>query len=448
MEQGLIIQQGQRMTMNVQMQQAVKILQLSAAELHDAVEKEFLENPALEYDERAASDTRYTFEEIARLKKFLKSEPVYGAGNDESEQHSFEAVAQIQPTLEEILAAQVNLTFSAGKKRDAAHYIVGLIDEHGYLRATSEEIARFCAISAGEAEELIRLIQNFEPDGVGARSLEECLAIQSRQKGIYGGVVKELIDKHLELVAHGKFKRLAELLNVSPKEVQSAVDLIKRLNPKPGLAYSANEAQYIVPDLVIKELDGKFCVFMNEYGMQGLHIKNIMPENSNVDKDTKKYIENRVNAAVWLLRNIEHRRQTIRKVAEEIVRLQPRYFEGGEGYLRPMLMKEVADNIGVHESTVSRAVANKYAATPFGMRSLKSFFSANLAQPQSGEAVIAAQIKQRIGTLVEKEDAHKPLSDQQLADILKNEGMAISRRTVVKYREQLGIASSMKRKRY
>lgn len=450
MEQSLSMQMSQKLTMSVQMQQAIKILQLSANELHDVVEEEFLENPALEYEEGGSRDNRYTFDDIQAMRRFLQTDnggstQSFSSGDDEKP--SFEALAELKPSLENVLEAQVNLAFSVGRKRDIARYIIGLIDEHGYMRGTVEEISRSCTASVDEVSDVLKIVQGFEPDGVGARNLPECLEIQCRQRGIYDGIVRAVIENYLELVGSGKFKKIAELTGVSPQEVQEAVDLIRTLNPKPGLMYASTDAEYVTPDIVIREIDGKFIVVVNDYGVPRLNITNLCDGTDDIDKDTRKYIEGKVNAAVWLLKNIEQRRQTLRNVAEEIVRLQQEYFRHGGTNLRPMLMKEVADNIGVHESTVSRAVANKYAATPFGIKSLKSFFSANIGA-SSGEELIAIQVKTRIKQLIDNEDSKKPLSDQQITDILQKEDMNISRRTVMKYREQLGIVSSMKRKRY
>lgn len=447
MEQSLCMQMSQKLAMTAQMQQAIKILQLSAAELHEVVEQEFLENPVLEYEDGGNRENVYNFDDIAALRSFLHSDKltVQRAFGDE-ETPSFEAMAACRPSLEEVLERQVELAFSVGRKRQIARYIVGLIDEHGYLRGTLSEISRSCMASVAEVEEVLKVVQGFEPDGVGARSLPECLAIQCRQRGIYDGVVKEIIEHYLELVGSGKYKKIAELLGVSPREVQKAVDVIRTLNPKAGLRYNCADAEYVMPDVVIREINGEFTVIVNDYGVPKLHIANLCDSSLEVDTDTRKYIEGKVNAAVWLLKNIEQRRQTLRKVTEEIVRLQQEYFRYGEAKLHPMRMKEVAEHIGVHESTVSRAVANKYAATPFGIKSLKSFFSANIAG--DGEEFIAGQVKGRIKKLVEAEDAQKPLSDQQITDLLQQEGIHISRRTVMKYREQLGVPSSARRRRY
>ncbi len=446
MEQKLSLQMSQKLSLSVQMQQAVKILQLSASDLQTVIEKEFLENPALEYEESGETERRYTFEDLRSMRCFLREGAKAGRDRVQNEEKpSFEATAARKPTLEQILTSQVNVAFARGKERDIAAYIVGLIDEHGYLRGSVEEIARRYAAATDEVEAVLQIVQGFEPDGVGARNLRECLLIQSRQLGICRGIVRAIIEEHLELIAAGKFKKIAALTGAPLPEVQRAVDAIRALHPKPGLVYASAVASYIAPDVLIQRDGENFTVSVSDCGLPRLHISPLC-DGRYLDGDARSYIEERVNAAVWLLKSIEQRRQTLRRVTEEIVRTQQEYFRRGEGFLRPLLMKEVATRTGLHESTVSRAVANKYAATPFGIRSLKSFFNANLAA--DGEELVAAQVKARLRSFIAAENGQKPLSDQKLASLLQKEHMHISRRTVMKYREQLGIASSLKRKQY
>ena len=304
------------------------------------------------------------------------------------------------------------------------------------------------ACSEAEVLRVLSIIQGFEPAGVGARDLAECLRLQAQRQGIYDGLVAAIIDRHLDAVAAHRLKEIAAAEHVRPAEVQMAVDIVRRLNPKPGAAYGAADSTYITPDVIIRKGEKGYEVEVEEAGVPKLHISALYRQSDTFDKKTQKYIASRLRAAAWLINSIEQRRTTIRRVVEEIVRRQPAYFEKGPASLEPMTMKDVADTIGVHESTVSRAVANKYAELPTGVVALRSLFTSRSARTETGEDVAAAQAKSVIESFIKGEDPKKPLSDQKLCTLLKERGIALSRRTVMKYREQLGYDSSVKRKRY
>lgn len=453
MEQNLSLQLGQKLAMTAQLQQAISILQLSAQDLKGLIEKEYLENPALELDEthpkgEEADHNRYSFEEIKSLANYLgDGDTKSGAVNRDHDNNNFEAMAALKPTLEEILEEQVNLSFRDAQGYQIAKYIVGSIDEKGYLSCSLREIMAACCAEEAMCASVLETVQTFEPEGVAARNLQECLMIQAKQQNLYHGYIKEIIDHYLGEIAELRYKQVAEKLGCQPADIQDAADIIRRFNPKPGLAYTSQQSDYIVPDVVVRKIDDEYVVIVNDYGIPRLNINSSYRNATNFDDETKKYIEGRVNSAAWLIKSIEQRRQTLYNVVSEIVKEQREFFDKGTDYLRPLLMKTIADEIEVHESTVSRSVANKYVETPHGVRSLKSFFSANIANA-NGEELIAGQVKAKIKALIESEDTKKPLSDQQIAELLKKEEMKISRRTVMKYREQLGFLSSVKRKRY
>ncbi|WP_110953813.1 RNA polymerase factor sigma-54 [Anaerosinus massiliensis] len=454
MEQNLSLQLGQKLAMTAQLQQAIRILQLSAQDLRALIDHEYLENPALEMDETHLDNEttekltdQFSFDDIRALANYLGDETAATSSvvRDETKQ-SFEAVAVIKPTLEEVLEEQVNLTFSHVKENEIAKYIIGSMNDKGYLTCTIEEISKAMNESQQRIEQVLTVIQTFEPAGVGARNLRECLTIQAKQQGIYHGLVAAILEHYLDQIAHSQYKNIADQLGCLPSDIQLAVDMIRSLNPKPGLAYSSDQADYIVPDVVVRKIDDAYIVLVNDYGIPRLNISNIYKNASNFDQETKKYIEGRVNSAAWLIKSIEQRRNTLYNVVHEIVELQREFFDRGPKFIKPMVMKTVADRIEVHESTVSRSVANKYVETPHGVMSLKSFFNANLSV--NGEELVAGQVKAKIKAFIEQEDSKKPLSDQQISELLKAENMTISRRTVMKYREQLGFLSSVKRKRY
>lgn len=456
-EQSLGMNLSQHLAMTMQLQQAIEILQLSAQDLCATIEKEYLENPVLEMDYPSGRRELYESDGPAHagvraLADYLdggSKQPAYFTDEDERQ---FDAPAPLHATLEEELLEQVNFTFKgehgAEKERAVATFLVGSLDSRGYLTLPVAEAARAMACSEAEVLRVLSIIQGFEPAGVGARDLAECLRLQAQRSGIYEGLVAAIIDRYLDAVAAHRLKEIAAAEHVQPADVQMAVDIVRRLNPKPGAAYGAADSTYITPDVIIRKGEKGYEVEVEEAGVPKLHISALYRQSDTFDKKTQKYIASRLRAAAWLINSIEQRRTTIRRVVEEIVRRQPAYFEKGPASLEPMTMKDVADTIGVHESTVSRAVANKYAELPTGVVALRSLFTSRSARTETGEDVAAAQAKSVIESFIKGEDPKKPLSDQKLCTLLKERGIALSRRTVMKYREQLGYDSSVKRKRY
>lgn len=448
--QSLSMNLSQQLVMTMQLQQAIQILQLSAQDLRAEIEKEYLENPALEMDyTTGVADSRediFSREDISALADYL------GEGSGGGEPHYFtddidresQIAAPASLTLEEELLEQVEFTFRRESERAIATFIVGCIDGSGYLTMTTADIAAAMQTSESEVLAVLARVQEFEPVGVGARDLPECLRLQAESQGIYEGLVAAIIDRHLERLADSRLKEIAELEHVRTADVQLAVDIVRRLDPKPGSSYGGDSAVCITPDVLVERVDGRYVVTLNDNYVPHLHISSIYRQSDSYDSATKKYIHQRLNAATWLINSIEQRRTTIKQVVEEIVRRQTDFLERGR--LHPMTMHDVADAIGVHESTVSRAVANKYVELPAGIMALRKFFTANIAK--GGEELVASEAKAAIEELIKNENPQKPLSDQKLCEILKARSMDISRRTVMKYREALGYPSSVKRKRY
>ena len=449
MEQNLQLRMTQKLAMTAKLQQAIHLLQLSAQDLCAEVEKEYQENPALELEDESSvcaetGSDRYSFEELQALSAYLGGDgPRLSAGESADAPGIFRAAPQ---TLEEALEEQARWFFNEPEDLRVARYLIGAIDENGYLCAPLSELAASLGIAETKAAEVLAAVQTFDPSGVGARDLRECLAIQARQQGVYTPLVAALIAAHLDEIAKARYKSVAEAEGCSPSDVQAAADLIRRLHPKPGSIYGDASPGYIVPDVTVRKIGDNYVVLVNDCGLPRLKISAACKSVSQLDKAAKKYIESKVNAAVWLIRSIEQRRATLLRVMTNIVEMQRAFFDQGPAHLRPLRMQTVADNIGVHESTVSRVIANKYAETPHGVLRLRNFFTANLKD--GGEELVAGQVKAQLKRLIEAEDPHAPLSDQHLSERLKAAGMGISRRTVVKYREQLGYPSSLKRKRY
>ena len=454
MEQSQALQENlsQHLAMTMKMQQAIKSLQLSAQDLRGVIEKEYLENPALEIDydravsfaETGKSEQVYRAEDISALAAYLG-----GSGRGDEAEKNPVLARPASRTLEAELMEQAAFAYPAGREREraVAVFLIGSLDGSGYLRVPLAEAARATQVSGAEAEAVLEVLQTFEPAGVGARDLAECLRLQAVRRGIYEGLVAHLIDRHLDAIAAGAVKEIAAAEGVRPADVQLAVDIIRTLNPKPGAAYGTETPGYITPDVIVRRQGSGYRVELNDEGVPQLRISKLYQHAESLDRETQAYISGRFRAALWLIKSIESRRTTIRRVVEEIVRRQRACIEQGPAALVPMTMQEVADAIGVHESTVSRAAAGKYVELPRGIVPMKSFFTANLAAGGAA-AYNAVQVKRELAALIEGENPAKPLSDAKLAKLLEERGCAVSRRTVVKYREQLGYASSVKRKRY
>ncbi len=446
---------SQHLAMTMKLQQAIQILQLSAQDLKTEIEKEYLDNPALEMEYGDGADEsqlgNLRADNLSALADYLDGDGNTSSGGFSavnSQEHVFEAATPVSMTLERELLEQAEFAFPVEQDRAVATFIIGSIDDWGYLTLPLQEIAATMNVSEEKAAAVLTVIQGFEPLGVGARDLAECLRIQAKALGIYEGLVAAVIDKHLTKVADAHIKEIAAAEKCKPADVQVAVDIVRKLEPKPGSAYGSEAANYITPDVVVTKTPEGYRVSLNDTYIPQLRISPLYKDAEGYDKDTQKYINKRLSAASWLINSIEQRRTTIRRVVEEIVRVQQDFLEQGLKKLHPLTMREVAEAIGVHESTVSRAVANKYAELPGGIIALRKFFTANLAKEHGGEDFIASQAKAVIKELIAGENPQKPLSDQKLCELLKTRKMDISRRTVMKYREALGYPSSVKRKRY
>ena len=464
MDFGLKQELQQKLVITPQLRQAIAILQLSSLELNAVVEKELLENPVLEFAEPGESESRNNEPGERDETGVAADDPVdrymdwadyFDSPNDreyvpveKGERTTFEAVVSNAVLLQDHLEFQLNLTILDENRRKAGEYLIGCLDDNGYLQVTLEEASQELDESVAVLTEVLAVIQTFDPPGVGARSLSECLAIQAGQQGIADALVLAIIHDHLDDVAAGKQKQIAEKLGCTPREVQQAIDSIRSFDPKPGRAFGGSQSLYIIPDLTVKRVNNEYVIIINENDTPRLTInpyyRHVV---RNSDQHARKYVEGRIQAAVWFIKSIEQRRRTLYSLMEAIIELQREFFNYGPKYLQPLTMKKVADRAGVHESTVSRATANKYVSTPHGLFSLRAFFSAAV-QSVSGPDVAASQIKREIKDMISREDPAQPHSDQALTDLFATKGVTVSRRTVAKYREELGIASSSKRKRY
>ena len=462
LDHSLKLDLSQKLMMTPELRQAIAILQMSALELSEVIAEEILENPVLEIVEKEGPDSPEPSEEVETSRE---SEPLddyfnwadyFNNGMEKKTEQvtaddkpAFEVFIKNNVSLHEHLELQLHLAVRDTEAKAIGSYLIGCIDDNGYLCSTIKEAA--LALNAEEKliAEILSLIQTFDPLGVGARDLQECLTLQLEQQENSNPFVKTIIAEHLPDVAQGRYKGIGEKLGCSANQVQQAVDIIRTLDPKPGRAFGKENASYITPDITVERINGEYIILVNESNTPPLTINPYYRQVAmSADHESKKFIETRLHSALWLIKSIEQRRQTLYKVMEAIIGLQQDFFDYGPKCLRPLIMKQVAERVEVHESTVSRAIANKYVATPHGLLSLRSFFSAAVHNSAGEQDVSTSKVKQKIKELIAGEKATDPFSDQILADILCQHGIKISRRTVTKYREELGILSSTRRKRY
>jgi RNA polymerase sigma-54 factor len=488
MEARLELKLQQKLIMTPQLQQAIKLLQLSRLELVQSVSQELIENPVLEEvpseesgedlaseEGETASETQTaaeTLPEVApeqeatqELKSDLELGPQwdeylnemgdgrdYGnAEADDKELPSYDQTLTRLPSLSDHLLWQLHLSVSDPGLVKGGEWIIGNLDDDGYFRATLDELARQSGLSLREMEQALDLIQGFDPLGIGARDLRECLLIQVRQLDLQGTLVEKIIKDHLGDLEKRKYPNIAKALNVTPQEVMEASHIIiHELEPKPGRPYLTADTNYVVPDVYVIKVEDKYVVQLNDEGLPRVRInpyyRKLISRSDAIDKVTKEYVEERLRSAQWLIKGMEQRSRTIYKVAESIVKFQLEFLDKGIAHLRPMVLKGVAEDIGMHESTISRVTTNKYMHTPQGIFPMKYFFTTGFSDG-TGTDVSSLTVKDTIQRMIKEEDLATPLKDQQIVDLLKERGIEIARRTVAKYREELRIPPTSVRKR-
>jgi len=447
--------QQQKLLMTPELHQAIAILQMSTLELTDYIQRELEENPFLEEKEDPVDDKdSIDYFKLQEWVDYYNSRELNLANKDNGEDRSVENFLVRRPSLYEHLEFQMRLESKKPDDMLIGNYLIGSIDGNGYLNVDLAEVAGKIKVSRKRVEEVLKVIQSFHPYGVGARNLAECLLLQLKHYGKENELATIIIEKHLSDLARGNLNKIAQSLSVPVCKIQEICDLIRTLDPRPGRQYTDNDSvRYILPDIFVENVNGEYLVVINDFHFPHLIINNVYEAimrqtNNSFSHDTKKYLENKMGAAIWLIRSIEQRRMTLYKVARCIVDIQKDFLAKGIEYLKPLKLKEVADIVDVHESTVSRAANNKYVQTPQGLFELKYFFSSGINSYYGNEAVSSKSIKYMVEEIIAGEDATKPLSDQAIAKILAKRGIRISRRTVAKYRGELGILSTMARKRY
>jgi len=370
--------------------------------------------------------------------------------NEEGEEFSLENRAEAPPGLDAHLAEQLGVSETGQVVREACAFMIGNVDADGYLRITLPEVCAAIPCTEEEADLALALLQSFDPVGVGARNLPECLLIQARAAGVATPLLEDLFTNRLADLASKAVPVLARQMNVPVEELQQAIEVLKHLDPKPGRCYDSSRTIYVEPDVQVVKVDDDYVVLFNDDGLPRLKISSfyrrlLVSSNGSLDGEGRSYLREKMRAAQWLMKSLDQRKRTIVRVAESIVRKQRDYLDWGVAHLRPLILRDVADDIGMHESTVSRVVSNKWMATPRGLLPMKFFFHSAISS-SAGEDVSSLAVKGKIRALVEAEDSAHPLSDARLAELLAREGIRIARRTVAKYREELHIPSSSIRK--
>lgn len=456
----------QTLVMTQKLRQALKLLTLPTLELREELKAELQTNPLLEEVEEAteAPETQLEAE---------SAEPEEDGGDDgdeidweaylqdasdagtaptpERREERYEPMTVVTRTLADVLREQIYVKKLGPEDEAVLEFILGSLDDRGYLTLTDGEIVESTGTEPERVRRLVGLLQNCEPPGMGARDLQECLLIQLRQKGEEDSVAGRIVADHWEALKNRRLPDIARALKVSVKEVQDAVDHIATLNPSPGGQVAGEEARYVYPDLMVERVGDDYVVSLNDRNVPRLRInrayERVLLSQSEGDDKAKNFVKSKLKSARWIVQTIEQRRRTMVKVMSKIVEKQQAFFDHGVLHLKPLTLQDVAREIDMHESTVSRVTSAKYVQTPRGVFELKFFFSSGLGT-MTGEDISSKAAKEKIAGLIEEEDRRHPLSDQKLADTLQTDGVDIARRTVAKYREQMGIPSARLRKRH
>jgi RNA polymerase sigma-54 factor len=474
--QTLELKLSQKLILTPQLQQSIKLLQLPILELSQNITQELTENPFLEeVVERESDDNRDSLEEdipqgqmddteapLERIFGFTTDDYFEERGSDGRDLGYFDESGdeknlqapferKIKKTsLYEHLLWQLRLSNVSRDVGRAAEVIINNLNDDGYLEATIHEIAETARVDPETAEEALRVIQDLDPPGVGARSLQECLLLQLRPLNLQGTLVERILTEAFKELEEKKYKQIANKFNVPLEEVLQAVHIIEGLEPRPGRNYSDEEVLHIVPDVYITESDGKFVITLNDEWIPRIRLSNyykkLLANKDKLSPEERRFLEEKMRSAIWLLKSLDQRNRTIYRVTESILKFQEDFFRYGIEHLKPLNLRDVAEDLGMHESTISRVTSNKYLQCPQGLFSFRFFFSNTLS---SGKGNISSTIvKNYIKELISKEDPTRPLNDNEIVELLRKHSIKVARRTVAKYREEMKIPSHTKRKKW
>jgi len=485
LEQKLSVRMSQRLIMTPSLQQAIKLLQMSKLELVDEIQQELTENPVLEesLEEAAAPAERPEPEAAAEAPEagetreaaetaeadaersdpfddidyesyfqdvegsFVPRGPVDTGGE---EFPSFESTLAKTPNLADHLTWQLDMSSADERTKETGRAVIGNLNADGYLRASLDELKDMGEFTSDEVRRGVELVQSFDPAGVASRDLVECLSIQLKRLGEEGTAAETIVRFHMDKLQNRRFKELAEILALDMEDLMAEVEIIRGLDPRPGQKYNVESSRYVVPDVYVVKIDDEYQIVLNEEGLPRLRIspvyRRMVERGSATGTEAKDYVRNKLRSAFRLIKSIEERQRTIYKVAVSIVKHQREFLDYGIERLRPLVLKDVADDIGMHESTVSRVVNNKYMHTHRGLYEMRFFFHSGIASIHGGDNVSSLTVKERIRKIIQAEDERQPLSDAAIVKVLVGEGLQIARRTVAKYREELKIPSSSSRR--
>ena len=478
MEARLSLRQSQRVVMTPLLQQAIQLLQLSTLELQDVVQKELLENPLLEEvtpdtpeptdapvtpdsppaptveqvteapptTERQTDDLPFDFNAVMSADDDHEERSL--VSQEDREDLPFENVVRTHLSLADHLEEQLRYASEDAAVRRIGAQIIGNLDEDGYLRAELEEIAQRCGATAEEVARVLELVQGFDPPGVAARSIQECLLLQLKRDPLPDPVSVEIIETYFDDLSRRRYQDIARAMKLPVDRIMESVEEIMGLEPKPGRRFGGNDSRYIVPDVFVYKLGNDYTIVLNEDGIPRLRVNSLyrsLLRGAGSGDEAKQYVEQKLRSALWLIKSVDQRQRTLRKVTQSIVKFQREFLDRGLPHLRPLSLRDVGEDIGMHESTISRVTTNKYVETPQGLFELKFFFHSGIASGD-GEMVSSVSVKKMIQDILAAEDSAKPQSDQEVAHALQKRGLTIARRTVAKYREELGILPSHQRR--
>ncbi len=462
----------QKLILTPSLQQAIKLLPMSTLELADLLNQEVVENPLLEEvptEDLQPSDPALTVDKpegdtqtpAASSDPWNDSDYEYFFGeylDDGYRPRTQQEVKELPPientlssatSLADHLMWQLSLQSDDGVVREIGGAIIGNLDDDGYLVASVDEIAAMGNWPVDEVERVLRLVQSFDPIGVAARDLQECLWLQLRQLGQEATPAEKIVTEHLRLLQNHQIPELARKLGMTIDELKPHIETIRHLDPKPGSHYNRTDSHYVIPDVYVIKVEDQYVAALNEEGLPQLRIspvyRRLLDKGAENTDETRAYVKDKFRSALWLIKSVEQRQRTIHKVATSIINFQRDFLDHGIEHLRPLVLRDVANDIGMHESTVSRVVTNKYMHTPQGVFEMKYFFHSGISSSY-GESVSSVTIKQRIRKIIEAEDPRKPLSDSKIVSMLHKEGLVLARRTIAKYREELKIPTSNQRK--
>jgi len=466
----------QQLIMTPQLQMAIKLLQLTRLELLSTINQELEENPTLEEEIHEADVDEYLDEQTeskavdlpdtkeVRIEEKIRDDIDWSNYIDEysssgrvhfetekKESPNFELFVARDKSLREHLLWQLLMTSPTEEEEKIGSIIAGNLKKDGYLDASVEDIVQMSGINTKKVEEILSLMQTFDPIGVCARDLSECLLIQARHFDLDNTIVTQIIKQHLNHLENKNYKAIVKSLKANIEDVIAAINVIKNLEPRPGRQFTDEQPQYINPDVFVYKVEDEFIIWVNDDGMPKLHInnfyRNAIRDSKKFSNEAKNYVQEKMRSATWLIRSIHQRQKTIYRVMESILKFQLAFFEKGISHLKPMVLRDVAEDIGMHESTISRVTTNKYAHTPRGIFELKYFFNSSI-QRFHGEAMASASVQDKIRQIIESEDQKKPYSDDKISELLKENNISIARRTVAKYREIMRVLPSNKRKQF